>query len=400
MAAVPLCSDLFSLQPLNNFLLRTSLPCFPSIPTHRPLLPAVANVTLTSITLHKHINWVFLPQVFLLCTDSNHSDLFSQPLNFFLLTPLSCFPHPPPPRLAAVANVTLTSITLHKHINWVFLPQVFLLCADGNRSDLPFSPPLNIQVNLTGKEDWQLLFLMNSGGCKSCGIYEKSGSQTAPFSPLPALPLCLCPYLLYLPFFCRLPPTSQPLFQMDSGGCKSCGIYEKGWIPLFQMDSGGCKSCGMYEKGWIADSPYLLFPLCESNFSAPKGHSPAPGAAGFGELLLADPKGTVEFVLSCPACVRDLEMSTGDGDVHTAPAPQGLGVVVWVIAGVAVMGVLVLLITSVVYITKGGDQILDESERDKFLEMGATSSEEPLYALGREPRLASDVLKGDPDDYL
>ncbi|CAI5974975.1 unnamed protein product [Closterium sp. NIES-64] len=323
MAAVPLCSDLFSLQPLNNFLLRTSLPCFPSIPTHRPLLPAVANVTLTSITLHKHINWVFLPQVFLLCTDSNHSDLFSQPLNFFLLTPLSCFPHPPPPRLAAVANVTLTSITLHKHINWVFLPQVFLLCADGNRSDLPFSPPLNIQVNLTGKEDWQ---------------------------------------------------------------------------PLFQMDSGGCKSCGMYEKGWIADSPYLLFPLCESNFSAPKGHSPAPGAAGFGELLLADPKGTVEFVLSCPACVRDLEMSTGD--VHTAPAPQGLGVVVWVIAGVAVMGVLVLLITSVVYITKGGDQILDESERDKFLEMGATSSEEPLYALGREPRLASDVLKGDPDDYL
>ncbi|CAI5517956.1 unnamed protein product [Closterium sp. Naga37s-1] len=200
---------------------------------------------------------------------------------------------------------------------------VFLLCADGNRSDLPFSPPLNIQVNLTGKEDWQ---------------------------------------------------------------------------PLFQMDSGGCKSCGMYEKGWIADSPYLLFPLCESNFSAPKGHSPAPGAAGFGELLLADPKGTVEFVLSCPACVRDLEMSTGD--VHTAPAPQGLGVVVWVIAGVAVMGVLVLLITSVVYITKGGDQILDESERDKFLEMGAMSSEEPLYALGREPRLASDVLKGDPDDYL
>ncbi|CAI5465611.1 unnamed protein product [Closterium sp. Yama58-4] len=194
--------------------------------------------------------------------------------------------------VAAVANVTLTSITLHKHINWVFLPQVYLLCADGNRSDLPFSPPLNIQVNLTGKEDWQ---------------------------------------------------------------------------PLFPMDSGSCKSCGMYEKGWIADSPYLLFPLCESNFSAPKGHSPAPGAAGFGELLLADPKRNLEFVLSCPACVRDLEMSTGDAP--TVLAPQGLGVVVWVIAGVAVVGVLVLLITSMVYITKGGDQILDESERaniDRF----------------------------------
>ncbi|GJP31000.1 hypothetical protein CLOM_g7582 [Closterium sp. NIES-68] len=224
--------------------------------------------------------------------------------------------------VAAVANVTLASITLHKHLNWVFLPQVFILCADGNRSDLPFSPPLNVQVNLTGQEDWQ---------------------------------------------------------------------------PLFPMDSGGCKSCGIYEKGWVAASPYLLFPLCESNFSSPKGHSPAPGAAGFGELLLSDPKGSIDLVLSCPACIRDLEMSTG-----TAPMPttsQGLGVVVWVILGVALMGVTVLLVTTAVYLTKGGDQIVDESERAKFIEMGATHSEE-LYALGREPRFASDVLKGDPDDYL
>ncbi|CAI5486815.1 unnamed protein product [Closterium sp. Naga37s-1] len=139
-----------------------------------------------------------------------------------------------------------------------------------NCSDLPFSPPLNIQVNLTGKEDWQV-----RAGEREVWV----GGLTAP---------------------------------IPNGQWRVQGMRHIREGPLFQMDSGGCKSCGIYEKGWIADSPYLLFPLCESNFSTPKGHSPAPGAAGFGELLLADPTGTVEFVLSCPACVRDLEMSTGD----------------------------------------------------------------------------------------
>lgn len=205
----------------------------------------------------------------------------------------------------------------------------------------------------------------------------------------------------------------------------------EGWQPILQLSRGECKSCGLYERGWFSSSPHILFPVCESNFSAPHtqsvhhtrgyrgGKETAAEAAGAaetgGRLALMAPDGSVELVLTCLTCAADMA-AFAKFQAHTpSDKSPSLGVIFWIFFAVAIVGVTISLITLGVYLTKGSDTMVDDMERTKFIEMGEGGSSsvqggletqgsvDSINALEHERhrnRQVSDILKHDADEFV
>ncbi|CAI7747506.1 unnamed protein product [Closterium sp. NIES-53] len=132
------------------------------------------------------------------------------------------------------------------------------------------------------------------------------------------------------------------------------------WQPVAKLHREECTTCGLYEHEWLGDAIYDTWTVCAANFSS------------------RDERGIFTHVipsrfhvnLACYECNHaQFQRSSAYGANTTEGGAGSMSVFLWMGLAVAGAGLMILLIAAIVYLVTEADELLDESEKTRFIEM-------------------------------
>ncbi|CAI5537465.1 unnamed protein product [Closterium sp. Naga37s-1] len=132
------------------------------------------------------------------------------------------------------------------------------------------------------------------------------------------------------------------------------------WQPVAKLHREECTECGLYEHEWLGDAIYDTWTVCAANFSS------------------RDERGIFTHVvpsrfhvnLACYECNHaQFQRSSAYGHSAAEGGAGSMSVFLWMGLAVAGAGLMILLIAAIVYLVTEADELLDESEKTRFIEM-------------------------------
>ncbi|CAI5942362.1 unnamed protein product [Closterium sp. NIES-65] len=138
------------------------------------------------------------------------------------------------------------------------------------------------------------------------------------------------------------------------------------WQPVAKLHREECTTCGLYEHEWLGDAIYDTWTVCAANFSS------------------RDERGIFTHVipsrfhvnLACYECNHaQFQRSSAYGANAAEGGAGSMSVFLWMGLAVAGAGLMILLIAAIVYLVTEADELLDESEKTRFIEMAEEGHE-------------------------
>ncbi|GJP66309.1 hypothetical protein CLOP_g23216 [Closterium sp. NIES-67] len=138
------------------------------------------------------------------------------------------------------------------------------------------------------------------------------------------------------------------------------------WQPVAKLHREECTECGLYEHEWLGDAIYDTWTVCAANFSS------------------RDAKGLFTHVvpsrfhvnMACYECNHaQFQRNPFAGHGVSEGAAGSMSVFFWMGLAVAGAGLMILLVAAIVYLVTEADEVMDESEKSRFIEMAEEGHE-------------------------